>query len=353
MSVLHTKHILHTPERNWNTFSSQVDLCCDDELDMATSLEAPTREHISLGRHYLGKMDILCPQCSALHWMDERLARSSRSNPLFGTCCLQGKIKLHALITPPPPLKALFDGDDVRSKSFRMYIRVYNTTNAFTSLGATFDDRVLPGRGPTPFTIHGELRHRVGSLLPQQGNDASYAQLYIYDPASALEARNRRNQQLRRDVGTNPRDVVHLPSTIGKCRDLNELLSSIYPKLDVASTSTPTFLTERTILSARNEDVNAINGAALDIFPGDVYTYLAADKMSEEDEIDSSITNRYPNEYLNSLDPAGLPPFKLDLKVGCPIILLRNIAPKDGLCNGTRMMVVRWGQIGDYLGEAK
>lgn len=134
---------------------------------------------------------------------------------------------------------------------------------------------------------------------------------------------------------------MHLPSTIGKCRDLNELLSSIYPKLDVASTSTPTFLTERTILSARNEDVNAINGAALDIFPGDVYTYLAADKMSEEDGIDSSITNRYPNEYLNSLDPAGLPPFKLDLKVGCPIILLRNIAPKDGLCNGTRMMVVR------------
>ncbi|KAH7865689.1 hypothetical protein Vadar_009895 [Vaccinium darrowii] len=81
-----------------------------------------------------------------------------------------------------------------------MHIRVYNTTNAFTSLGATFDERVLLGRGPTSSTIHGELRHRVGSLLPQQGNDASYAQLYIYDPASALEVRNCRNQQLRRDV---------------------------------------------------------------------------------------------------------------------------------------------------------
>ncbi|KAI8557901.1 hypothetical protein RHMOL_Rhmol04G0046900 [Rhododendron molle] len=57
--------------------------------------------------------------------------------------------------------------------------------------------------------------------------------------------------------------------------------------------------------------------------------------------MDRSITNRYPNEYLNSLDPTGLPPFKLELKVGCPIILLRNIAPKDGLCNGTRMMVVK------------
>ncbi|KAG5526138.1 hypothetical protein RHGRI_032424 [Rhododendron griersonianum] len=63
--------------------------------------------------------------------------------------------------------------------------------------------------------------------------------------------------------------------------------------------------------------------------------------MSKDDEVDRTIANRYPNEYLNSLDPTGLPPFKVELKVGCTIILLRNIAPKDGLCNDTRMMVVR------------
>ena len=63
--------------------------------------------------------------------------------------------------------------------------------------------------------------------------------------------------------------------------------------------------------------------------------------MSDGDELDPTITNRYPNEYLNSLNPPGLPPFKLEIKVGCRIMLLRNIAPKDGLCNGTRLMVVR------------
>ena len=63
--------------------------------------------------------------------------------------------------------------------------------------------------------------------------------------------------------------------------------------------------------------------------------------MSDGDELDPTITNRYPNEYLNSLNPPGLPPFKLEIKVGCPIMLLRNIAPKDRLCNGTRLMVVR------------
>ena len=70
-------------------------------------------------------------------------------------------------------------------------------------------------------------------------------------------------------------------------------------------------------------------------------TYLATDKLLEEDELDHAITNWYPTEYLNSLDPSGLPPFKLELKNGCPIILLRNIAPKDGLCNGTRLQVVK------------
>ncbi|XP_028077475.1 uncharacterized protein LOC114279434 [Camellia sinensis] len=145
-------------------------------------------------------MDMLCLYCSALHWMDEKLAQSSRKRPLFGTCCSKGKTRLPLLMTPPPPLQALYDGDDDQARSFRRYTRVYNAANAFTSLGATLDPRVLRGSGPKPFIIHGELRHRTGSLLPQPGQDATYAQLYIYDPDSALEVRNRRNPHLQRDV---------------------------------------------------------------------------------------------------------------------------------------------------------
>lgn len=115
----------------------------------------------------------------------------------------------------------------------------------------------------------------------------------------------------------------------------------VYPQLNVVGTASPNYLTERTILSARNDDVCDINNAALSDFPGEIIVYLAADKMADHIENDHSITNRYPTEYLNSLNPSGLPPFKLELKVGCPIMLLRNIAPKDGLCNGTRLMVMR------------
>ncbi|KAF6148624.1 hypothetical protein GIB67_042583 [Kingdonia uniflora] len=89
------------------------------------------------------------------------------------------------------------------------------------------------------------------------------------------------------------------------------------------------FLTERTILSAINDDVSAINDDALNMFSGEPIVYLAADKIEEHESADHTYNNRYPSQYLNNLDPHRLPPFKLKLKVGCPIMLLRNLAPKD------------------------
>jgi ATP-dependent DNA helicase PIF1 len=49
--------------------------------------------------------------------------------------------------------------------------------------------------------------------------------------------------------------------------------------------------------------------------------------------------NYYPSEFLNTLTPNGLPPHMLKLKIGCPVILLRNIDPANGLCNGARLVV--------------
>ena len=49
----------------------------------------------------------------------------------------------------------------------------------------------------------------------------------------------------------------------------------------------------------------------------------------------------YPVELLNNIGLAGLPPRGLRLKIGCPVILLRNLNPKLGLCNGTRLTVTK------------
>ena len=58
---------------------------------------------------------------------------------------------------------------------------------------------------------------------------------------------------------------------------------------------------------------------------------VVADTVEEGDD-------RWPPEFLNSINIGGFPPHKLILKLGTPIILLRNIQPSDGLCNGTRLV---------------
>jgi ATP-dependent DNA helicase PIF1 len=92
-------------------------------------------------------------------------------------------------------------------------------------------------------------------------------------------------------------------------------------------------LRDRVILAANNEDVHEIMNQILAMLPGVVTEYKSIDIVVDADEV-----VHFPPEFLNSLDSAGLPPNRLLLKVGSPIILLRNLDPSK-LCNGTRLCV--------------
>ena len=62
---------------------------------------------------------------------------------------------------------------------------------------------------------------------------------------------------------------------------------------------------------------------------------MSVDTICDEDEV-----TRYPTEFLNSLTPSGCPPHELILKIGVPVMLLRNLDPPM-LCNGTRLIATK------------
>ena len=93
------------------------------------------------------------------------------------------------------------------------------------------------------------------------------------------------------------------------------------------------YITSRVILSTQNERVDMINMKMISSFRGDEMVYHSFDSAIDDPH------NYYPSEFLNTLTPSGLPPHMLKLKIGCPIILLRNIDPANGLCNGMRLVV--------------
>ena len=59
------------------------------------------------------------------------------------------------------------------------------------------------------------------------------------------------------------------------------------------------------------------------------------------DSVDNDQDKRsFSVEYCNSLNPTGLPSHHLILKPDIPLMMLRNIDPSSGMCNGTRMTFV-------------
>jgi hypothetical protein len=129
-----------------------------------------------------------------------------------------------------------------------------------------------------------------------------------------------------------------------KCEEntVASLIDCIYPNIETSNLPREYF-SERTILSSKNEDVDNINNGVLEKFPGAAQVFNSADYIptSEQSGEDDSMLN-YPVEYLNQINCSGLPLAKLKVKVGCPIMILRNLDAAHGVCNGSRGILTRY-----------
>ncbi|RZB68358.1 hypothetical protein D0Y65_038222 [Glycine soja] len=83
---------------------------------------------------------------------------------------------------------------------------------------------------------------------------------------------------------------------------------------------------------------------------GDEKSYLSLDTPYFVNENNDTPNIVHTAEFFNTITTSRLSNHVLKLKVGVPIMLLRNLDQSVGLCNGTRMIVTK---LGKYVIEAK
>ncbi|CAN1135099.1 ATP-dependent DNA helicase pif1 [Linum perenne] len=131
-------------------------------------------------------------------------------------------------------------------------------------------------------------------------------------------------------------DWITVPSKfLIKCKDnsIEQLIRQEYIKA-------------RAIVTPTNAVVSEINNLLLDQIPGSSKKYFSADSLSTTNANTATLQVEYPLEFLNSLSFNGVPEHILDLKPYVTVMLLRNINPAAGMCNGTRILLTH---LGDYV----
>ena len=136
------------------------------------------------------------------------------------------------------------------------------------------------------------------------------------------------NGELRSQSEDAAPDSVDIPPD---CIVHEHIIDAVFPNLSCD-------LTASVVLTPKNDTSLQLNNHVLDKIGGEKKLYPSVDHVvcdNEEEHLN------YPLEFLNSLTPSGMPEHRLYLKVGAIIMLLRNLDIRNGLCNGTRLIVRR------------
>ena len=140
---------------------------------------------------------------------------------------------------------------------------------------------------------------------------------------------------------------------VSKSENINQFVEEIYDDLE-NNYKKKDYLSGRCILTPFNKHCELINNICLSKIPGEEKVYSSWDYTKYEEKRLS-----YSMKTLNNCKDNSLPAHKIKLKVGIPIILIRNINQRRGECNGTRCVVTKLldhiiqAQIleGDYKGK--
>ncbi|KAB2620844.1 hypothetical protein D8674_041288 [Pyrus ussuriensis x Pyrus communis] len=130
---------------------------------------------------------------------------------------------------------------------------------------------------------------------------------------------------------------------------ISSIFFTTYPNFETSFNNFD-YLRERAIITPRNTTVTDINNYIIELLPGEQHVYLSYDSLCSSNGNIENLEASYPVEFLNKLEFNGLPTHNLTLKIGMPIMLLRNLNQSLGLCNGTRLVIT---QLLDRIIQAK
>ncbi|KAE9079010.1 hypothetical protein PF010_g22923 [Phytophthora fragariae] len=163
------------------------------------------------------------------------------------------------------------------------------------------------------------------------------------------EGKHEVNRSLGKDFVKIPRDMLIyntetdqdmdddediLPGAVP--RGLKNIIDVMYADINKPDIATDEYFANRAILTTTNAVVQRINEFVSQRLSGDSHEYLSVDSVDDDNK-----GNFFEPEVLHTVNINGIPPHKLTLKEGAPIMMMRNLNPDLELCNRTRLRVVK------------
>ncbi|KZS06644.1 Uncharacterized protein APZ42_029833 [Daphnia magna] len=143
------------------------------------------------------------------------------------------------------------------------------------------------------------------------------------------------NGSLAQTPRPNDLDLIEIPQGLLSIR--TNLIEHVFgDPSDLLNEGVREQVCNRAILCPKNEDCLRINNKIIGEMPGALKVCKSIDTIDSEDP--EEISN-YPPEILNAFNVSELPPHQLKQKIGAIVILLKNIDSRQGLCNGTRLII--------------
>ncbi|CAN0898465.1 ATP-dependent DNA helicase PIF1 [Linum grandiflorum] len=138
-----------------------------------------------------------------------------------------------------------------------------------------------------------------------------------------------------------PSDWITIPECFivpPSANPIGALVDRVYPSLSNAYHDI-SYIRSRAIVTPTNLTAATINDYILDKLPGRAKIYLSSDSLTTPGPNQFQLDMQYPTEFLNGLSFNGMPEHQLKFKPYCIVMLLRNLNPSAGLCNGTRILL--------------